>query len=183
MPNNLSEIQQKIIKYFSKKNIEIIINEYNNLIWNYNSHYSNFSVILYCQQREYDDEFYTISYHVNGASIKTYNKRTKATKNFCLTLYKNFLGFKKIFDENADKSKIDIDIKNKYCTELSRYYSRKHHKIGIEVSNDFDAINIYITGYDQKFKHEAYYSIKYKDDKYYLISKSNYIKKEFGEFK
>jgi len=183
MLNNLLETQEKIIKYFSKKGINIIINEYYNLVWNYKIHYSDFSVILYFQQKEYDDDFYTITYHVVGANIRTYNKKTKASKNFCYTLHKNFLVFQKIFDEHANILKVDTDIKQDYCIELTRYYSRIHHKIIIDVSKRLDEIDINITGYDCKFKPETYYSIKYKNDKYYLMSKTDYTKKEFGELK
>lgn len=184
--NNLLEIQNNIIKYFSKKGIDIIIDKYNNLVWNHKLHYSNFSVILYFE-KEYFDDFYTIRYHVCGASI-TYKKKLKtktSSKNFCLTIYKNFLYIQKVFDEKAIELKIDTDIKHNYCIELTRYYSRLHHKIGIEVSqrSNENEIDIYITGYDRYFNHETFYSIKYKNNKYYLISKSDYIKKDFDKLK
>ena len=178
--NNLKEIQEKIIKYFSKKGI-VLIQEYDNLVWNYNIHYSNFSTILRIRKDYYLDEFYLITYNVKGADIRTYKKKTKSSsKNFCLIIYKNFMAFKKIFDENALELKIETDLKKNYCIELTRYYSRLHHKISIEVSNREPEININITGYDQRNRHETYYSIKYTNNKYYLISKSDYLKKEFS---
>ena len=176
--NNLKEIQDKIIKYFSKKGIILILNEYNNLIWNYKNHYSEFTTILYVQ-KEFFDQYYTITYHVNGANIRTYKKKTKSSsKNFCGIIYKNFINFQKIFDERALDKKNETDLKNIYCTELTRYYSRIHHKISIDIFKlSTNEIDISITGYNQKNRQENYYSIKYKDNKYYLYSKSDYTEK------
>ena len=178
--NNLEEIQDKIIKYFSKKGINLI-KEYDNLIWNYNIHYSEFSSILRIRKDYYLDEFYLITYNVKGADITTYKKKTKSSsKNFCLIIYKNFMAFQKIFDEKALELKIETDLKKNYCIELTRYYSRLHNKISIDVSEYIpNEININITGYDQRNRHESYYCIKYMNNKYYLISKSDYIKKDF----
>lgn len=179
--NNLKEIQDKIIKYFSKKGINLI-KEYDNLVWNYNVHYSDFSTILRIRKDYYLDEFYLITYDVKGADITTYKKKTKSSsKNFCLIIYKNFMAFQKNFDEKALEIKIETDLKKNYCIELTRYYSRLHHKVSIDVSDNREPneINIKITGYDQRNRPESYYSIKYTGNKYYLISKSDYIKKNF----
>ena len=182
--NNILEIQEKIIKYLSKKGINLIKEFDNYLIWNYNVHYSEFSAILNIRKDYYLDEFHLITYRVKGTDITTYKKKTKSsTKNFCLIIYKNFMAFKKIFDENALKLKIETDLKKNYCIELTRYYSRLHNKISIDVSDsdliDTNEITIKITGYDQRNRHEYYYSIKYTGNKYYLISKNDYTKKEF----
>ena len=176
--NNILEIQEKIIKYLSKKGIDVVIVDGGYLTWNYNIHYSKFSATLMIRKENYYDTDYNITYHVRGASIKRLYKRktSTASSGFCLRIYKNFLEFKTIFDQIANDFKIDKDIRDQYCIELTRYYSRLHHKIELDITKNEFLININITGYDKNCKQEKYYCIKYRDNKYYLNSVSDYRK-------
>ena len=184
--NNLSEIKTKIVKYLSKKDINVDINANLNLEWKYSLHYSNFLVVLFVEKLEYEHDFYTISYHIqSGPGVRnSHRKRTKtSTANFCLNVYKILISFKKVFDEKSNEIKIETDLKNKYCLELKSYYLRFHDIVTIDVFNYSKNININITGYNASHKHEAYYSIIYTNNKYYLSYKTNYVKKSFDHLK
>ena len=164
------EIKNKIIKYLNNKGIVITFNKSNDLIWNYEPHYSKFKIDLYFNRIK---STYSIRYYVNYSHYKLKNlkrRKTSISNGYCLKIYKNLIWLKEKLDIIATEIKKEADNKNKYCTELESYYFRKHKSVYIKTNilSD-DSININIDCYDED--KSTFYYIIYKNNKYYLISK------------
>ena len=167
------EVKQKLIKYLTKKglNVELDIDE--KIYWNYNVHYSTLKIKLDPEKDNYDDDFFIIRYLTSIQLDGLYKKKTSTKNNFCLAVYNNLLLIKEQFDKIAEYKKIETDLKNKYCNELEAYYKRKYDKVGITTKQTDDYVDISIN-----CDYGEYYNIIYKDNKYYLKSKSIYFDKQ-----
>ena len=172
LEKNLSslEINNKLIEYLSKKGLEVYVVE-SLLYWNYNIHDSNFKINLYIENRY--DNFTIIRYYSNTHLTNLHKKKTSTKNNFCLSVYKNLLSIKVEFDKIAEETKIKNELKNKYCNELESYYSKKYDKVEIKTTEEDNYIGININ-----CDYKSYYNIMYKNNKYYLKSKSMYFDKQ-----
>jgi hypothetical protein len=167
----LSELEVKtyLIKYLSKKDIVVIIDNNNRLVWNYNTLYSKFKITFRLEDgynKPFKIRFYSSEF------IKGLVRRgTLAKGSFGLNVYKTLQFIKPHLDKIADEYKIKTDQQNKYCTELESYYKKIHNRVEITVNKqDDNSINIKIIGYDLDNK-TTYYYIMYNNNKYYLTSK------------
>ena len=143
------EITEKLINYLNKKGIKLKFKENSAddiiLCWNYNQHYSNFTITLYLNSYGEKSKLifkYYSTVHIEGL----YRKRTSINSGFCLKIYNDLMSFKPILDQKAEEIKIATDNKIKYCTELELHYKEKHKNISISVdkfAGDFINISIY----------------------------------------
>jgi len=172
--NNLSkdEINDKLIKYLSKKGINITL-DYNNMVWNYEPHYSKFKITIY-PERSDDDKliirYYTNHYNLDGLK----RRRTSITNSFCNSVYKNLIWIKEKLDVIANDVKYKTDTKNKYCSELEEHYKTIHKNVTVSINENTDSKNIVISGQDTFEKYSNYY-ITYKDNRYYMNNKVSYL--------
>lgn len=167
----MSKEKEYLINYLSKKNFHLEKNEsYNELIFVYKKHNLELKVILYFEYN-YSSEFYTIRYY-NNMGINVKGRKTKATGSFSYRVYKNLQYIISKFEPIAEEGKKIKDKEKKYATELLSYYKKIHKYVNIDIydSNYDNSITIYIhTSDDDK---RTNYVIIYKDNKYFLKSKT-----------
>lgn len=164
------ELAEVIIKYLNKKGINLVFED-DSLYWKYEKYYSKFSTELVFDKKDYyNDKYYNIIKYHNLAYYNGINKRrTSISDGFCLKIYKNLMWIKEKMDKSAEKEKIKIDTKTKYCTELETYYKKLYKYVRINVGiEDNNIIPIDITCSDKDTV--VYYSMFYKNNKYYLTS-------------
>lgn len=171
----LDEIKNKLIKYLNKKNINLEFDEYC-LIWNYKIYDCEYFVELDFCKSDYSDD-YIIKYYSRFHIPKLRRRKTTTKGNFHSAVYKNLSYIKSFLDKDAEFIKQDTDRKNKYCTELESYYKRLHEDVSITISfiNYSSMYEIFVTGYDKD--KISYYKIIIKDNKYYLITKTENFEK------
>ena len=168
------ETQDKIIKYLGKKGMILIIDGTGELIWNYKQHYKEFSVRLYLEKKNYSDEQPNLIRYYPSERIKGMNrKKTTINSGCCLKIYKDLTWIKPKFDEIAEKDKIVIDNKTKYCTELELHYKKLYNYVSITTSKYDEIVNININCSNNN--NSVYYMITYKNNKYYLNRKTEYF--------
>lgn len=176
------EIKENLIKYLAKKGIELSLNENNSLVWVYKVHYSTFTTKLFIEAKDGWNEN-------SGSVIKYYcsyaeglgRRKTAVNSGFGLKVYKNLMFIKEQLDKKAEQVKETVDRKKQYCTELEMYYKKIHKRVDISTSKNNDgSISITISGYDDQ--KSTYYSILFKDNRYYLNSKNLSCQTEFQIF-
>lgn len=170
------EIKIKIINYLSKKGLNVMLDKYgDDIVWNYNILYSEFNTRLSFYSKklysENEKDFY-IDYYSNAHKLK----KTVLSGNYCLRIYKKLLIIKEELDKIAEKNKNFIDTKNKYCTELESYFKSKHQSVDISTYIETNSISIIINCYDPNVR--TYYRIRYMNNKYYLLLKTEEIEKK-----
>jgi hypothetical protein len=169
-----TEIQNKIITYLGKKGIIITISENDELTWNYKQHYTVFSVRLYLEKKNYSDQQPNLIRYYPSERIKGFSRRrTSVNSGFCLKIYRDLMLIKPKFDEIAEKIKLKEDVKIRYCTELELHYKKLYKYVGISTSKYENIVNIDMSCSNSNSS--VYYSITYKDNKYYLNRKTEHF--------
>lgn len=173
------EAREYLIKYLAKKGINLSLNEYNNLIWIYKSHYSEFIIKIYIEPKDgWSDESGLIIKYYSSYAEQLGRRKTAVTDGFGLKVYKNLIFIKEQLDKRAEQLKETIDRKKKYCTELEIYYKKIHKRVEISTSKNRDeSISININAYDDN--KSTSYSMTYKDNRYYLNGKYTNSEIEF----
>lgn len=164
-----------LIDYLNKKNIDIYYDEYDDMVWLYKEHYSNFKIKI-SVFTDYNKDKKFLKYYASESVTGLHKKKTYIHDNnsYRLNVYKQLLIIKKELEKRAIKYKIETESKNKYCLELERYYNRKHKSINISTHEIFNNVQISVSAHDIKKSH--YYKIEYKNNKYYLIKKTVTLK-------
>jgi hypothetical protein len=157
------EIKEKIIKYLGKKGITAIINDDNELVWNYTPYYSKYRVELSIGRKDpwKENSEYVVKYHTSIYICGLNRRKTSVNDGFCLKIYRNLLWIKRHLDEDALEHKEKIDTKNKYCTELEMYYKKIHKSVSVASNKNSDnSVNIFVSCYDENMS--TYYLVKIK---------------------
>lgn len=167
----LSITQKRIIKNLKKMGFELEEHYNGNLIWNYKIHYSEFDVKLYFYDDNDKGEYvkYSPSKHISGIR----NKKTSTKYSYCYTtIFKVLTEIKTEFDNEANKVKLETDLKTQYCIEFERYYKRKFKNVRVNVSKSAysDALYINVTGYNDLMNKNNTFNITYSDKKYLLTN-------------
>ena len=172
------EIKKKIVDYLNKKGITITLTETGNLIWYYKKHYSEFTIRLLVERKNWKDyNVNIINYSVSENIRGLRRRRTSINDGFCLSIYKNLIWIQQQLDPIAENVRVKTDDKIKYCTELEIYYKKIHKNVSISVSKGSNNIHsITINGYDSA-NNTTYYNLTYSDNKYYLDWKSENLEK------
>lgn len=174
-----SELEIKLIDYLKKKNIELVKDKYN-LIWNYSLYFSQFKIGIVFENK---NDKYIITFRCRNVIHK--KKKTTVNKGFELRVYKILLLIKSELDKIAESQKIEKESKIKYCSELESYYKRKYKRV--DISTIYDSISNYMSisvnchESESYNSNSTYYSIYYKDGKYYLIYKIENFTKIISE--
>lgn len=171
------EIKQKIVKYLNAKGIIVSINSDEKIIWYYEPHYSKFTVNLYFERKNWNDEENSIIKYYTNYKVKGLHRRKTSIRysGYCLKIYNILMLCKEEFDKIAEAEKKRIDQKTKYCTELESYYKRFYKNVNISTTKYSEVIGININC--QNDDSSVYYQIIYKDNKYYLTNR----KEEYQE--
>jgi hypothetical protein len=165
------EIKNKIIKYLKNKGIEVALNEDQNLVWNYEPYYSKYTVKIYVEDKNYNSGDFKVTYYSSSHVKGIKRRKTAVTDGFCLKIYRNLMWIKEQLDVYANEVKAKTDIKIKYCTELEIHYKKLYKHVDVRSEKNFDnTIDININCYDNS--NNCYYSITYKENRYYLNHKT-----------
>jgi hypothetical protein len=169
------EIKNKITKYLNNKGIPIILTDSDNLIWNYEPHYSKFLNKIYI---DYNNESCYIKYFSDSYPANISRKKTKVTDGFCIKIYRNLMLIKEKCDEIAEKIKISTETKNKYCIELELYYKKLYTNVEIATYVNIDYIRINVNCYNIDYRYAVYYTILYRNNKYNLKNKIQHLEED-----
>ena len=165
------EILNYLTKYLAKKGIEIKNDGFDRIIYNYKRHYTECRVTMYFNYN-INNNYNTIKYYCTYNIPGIRRRRTKTNGNCGLSVYKNLLFIISKLDIIAEEEKRNIDLKNKYCSELESYYKRKHKKVNISLSKTDTGLYISIISRDIKVQKFTYYTIHCINNKYYLTNKT-----------
>lgn len=165
-----NELRNKVVKYLNAKGIPIVLTENNKVIWNYNPHYSNYTIQLSFERKDYNDGISNIiKYYSNINVTGIGRRRTSIADGFCLKVYRTLIWIKEELDKFAEDVKKKIDMKNHYCTELEMYYKKIYSRVSVNATKYQNEIDISINCNDAKSS--VHYSMVFKDNKYYLNRK------------
>jgi len=163
---NRTEIIDKTIKYLNSKGISIAVKE-DEIVWNYEPHYSKFRIKLYLEKKNWSDEQPNlIKYYVNSHVRGIGRRKNTISDGYCLKVYRTLMWIKDELDKVAEEEKNKIEQKTKYCTELESYYNKLYKRVSISTSKNGEMISINISCTDNNSY--VNYNMTYKDNKYYL---------------
>ena len=163
---NRTEIIDKTVKYLNSKGISIAVKD-DEIVWNYEPHYSKFRIKLYLEKKNWNDEQPNlIKYYVNINVRGIGRRKNTIGDGYCLKVYRTLSWIKEELDKIAEEEKNKIEQKTKYCTELESYYKKLYNRVSISTSKSGEIVSINISCSDA----DSYvnYTMTYKDNKYYL---------------
>jgi len=165
------EIKHKIVKYLNAKGIVISVDSDEKIIWYYEPHYSKFTVKLYFEKKDWNDDQNNIIKYYPSHNVSGLHRRKTSIKysGYCLKIYKILMLCKEQFDKIAESEKKRIDQKTKYCTELESYYKKFYRSVNVSTSKNGETVDISINCYNDNSS--VYYQIIYRDNKYYLTNR------------
>lgn len=170
------EVFNKIVEYLYKKNIDTYIDR-DSIVWIFKHHYTEFKVTVYLNTYSYNKP--TFKFYANFTVNSLKKKRVTYSENNNSYLYKiyNILAYAKTeLEKIGNDDKIEKDLSKKYCSELEKYYNRKHKSVSIYSNNSYsDRVIVSVYGYD--VDKSTSYNIEIRDKKYFLKYKSINLKK------